>query len=149
VTRRRSQPRLRDVALMLTLAMLPACGLVAPRPQKTDFLQTAGGGFLYDRDKQQVQYAIVVAPRKPLPEGSILEATFEDPVGERPYVVSVVVKQGVMDYTLNSPPVHGTRAGATYHVQIKLYADAGKSQLLDSYAQGVRASVDQGTLGWP
>ena len=149
MTRQSSGRRLRDITLMLTLAMLPACSLVAPRPQKTDYLQTAGGGFVYDRDQQQVQYAIVVAPRKPLPEGSILEAIFEDPVGERPYVVSVVVKPGVRDYTLNSPPVHGTRAGATYHIQIKLYADAGKSQLLDSYDQGIRASVDQGRLGWP
>lgn len=139
----------RGLGILLMFTMLGACGLVAPRPQKSDYLQTAGGGFLYDREKQQVQYAIVVAPRKAIPIGAMLEATFEDPVGERPYVVSVVVKSDERDYTLNSPPVHGVRAGATYHIQIKLYADAAKSQVLDVYTQGVQAVLDQARLGWP
>jgi hypothetical protein len=139
----------RAVGGALALMLLAGCGLVAPRPQKSEYLQSVGGGFLFDREKQQVQYTMVVAPRRPLPAGSIIEATFEDPVGERPYVVSVVVKSDERDFTLTSPPVHGTRAGKTYQVQVKLYADAGRSQILDSYAQGVRAVLDQGRLGWP
>jgi hypothetical protein len=141
--------KLRRAGLILALAMLGACGLVAPRPQKSDYFQTAAGGFVYDREMQQVHYGIAVAPRKPLPPGSILEATFEDPVGERPYVVTIVITSDERDYTLNSPPIHGTRAGATYHIQIRLYSDAGKSELLDTYTQGVQAVLDQGRLGWP
>jgi len=140
---------LHGLGIVLMLAILGACGLVAPRPQKSDYLQTAGCGFLYDREKQQVQYAIVVAPRKTIPIGAMLEATFEDPVGEHPYVISVVIKSDQRDYPLNSPPVHGVRAGATYHIQIKLYADAAKSQVMDVYTQGVQAVLDQARLGWP
>jgi hypothetical protein len=136
-------------SLVLMLGVVVGCGFMTPRPQKSVYLETFGGGFLYDRDAKQVQMGVVVKPRRPLPAGSILEATFEDPVGEHPYVISIVVKSDETDFTLKSPPVHGTKAGAIYHIQIKLYSDPGKSQVLDSYTQTVQAIMDQSRLGWP
>jgi hypothetical protein len=138
-----------SIAPTLILAILAGCGLLTPVPQKGEYLQTGGGGFLYDRETQQVQYGIVVIPRKPIPAGSMLEATFEDPVGNHPFTISTTVKLDEKDFTLKSPPVHGTRAGTNYRIQIRLYSDTAKSLLLDAYTQDVRALMDQSQLGWP
>src|SRR5215207_8145426 len=121
--------------------VLSACKEEAPTP----FLKIVGGSFLFNYRYSKMTYGFVARQLKPLPEGSVLEASFDLPDTERKFVVTKLVKAGQLQYSFETEALRGVRKNTPYKVQLKLLeADTGKELAL--VEQVFKSDVDQETL---
>lgn len=108
-----------------------ACALLVPLfavgwltrhdPAETPYLQVMGGGFIFNYRVAEVYYGFTAAITRPLPTGSIVEASFEDPAGGSPHVVRERVGGAQMTrLSLRSPPVRGVEANHPYTVELRV-----------------------------
>lgn len=128
------------VAAAFVLA-LSACDESSDEP----YLEFAGGGFMFNYRIAEVFYGFVARPLREIPEGTILEAQFEDPSGGAPLVVTQVAKDYRQEFSFHSPPVKGVVAGRDYKVELRLLS-AGDREVLASYNTTFRSSADQSIL---
>ena len=70
--------RLMFVICCFLAVLVAACDDQAPGP----YLKFAGGGFMFNYRYSRMTYGFVARQLKPLPEGSVLEATFDLPQTE-------------------------------------------------------------------
>lgn len=98
-------------------------------PAGDPYLKILGGGFMFNYRQGEVFYGFTAQVVRPLASGSIIEATFEDPAGGAPLVVSERVSTMTDRYALRTPPVRGVEAKKPYHVAIRVY-DREKKTLL-------------------
>jgi hypothetical protein len=121
--------------------VLSACKEEAPTP----FLKIVGGSFLFNYRYSQMSYGFVARQLKPLPEGSVLEASFDLPDTERKFVVTKPVRAGQLQYSFETEALRGVRKNTPYKVQLRLLeADTGKELAL--VEQVFKSDVDQATL---
>jgi len=121
--------------------VLSACKEEAPTP----FLKIVGGSFIFNYRYSKMSYGFVVRQLKPLPEGSVLEASFDLPDTDRKFVVTKPVKAGQLQYSFETEALRGVRKNTPYKVQLKLLeADTGKELAL--VEQIFKSDVDQATL---
>jgi hypothetical protein len=125
-----------------------SCGVMPPQNVSSEYLKTEGGGFALFREQREVKYMITLVAKKPLPAGSILDAQFDNPTGGLPLNITHQVGAGQTKLVLTSPPVTGLKAGTRYQVHIKLYSDATRRDLVDSYTQDIQNFVNQAELRW-
>lgn len=90
-------------------------------PSNKPYLEILGGGFMFNYREGEVFYGFTANVTRPLASGSIVEASFEDPAGGPPLVVSERVSTMTDRYALRSPPVRNVQAGKPYRVAIKVY----------------------------
>lgn len=128
-----------------------ACALLAPLfavgwltredPAEKPWLQVLGGGFIFNYRVADVYYGFTAAVTRPLPTGSIVEASFEDPAGGPPLVVRQRIGGAEMTrLALRSPPLRGVEAGRDYHVAIRLL-DREDQHLLWSRDVAFRSNI--------
>lgn len=98
-------------------------------PANDPYLKILGGGFMFNYRQGEVFYGFTAQVVRPLASGSIIEATFENPAGGAPLVVSERVSTMTDRYALRTPPIRGVEAKKPYHVAIKVY-DREKKTLL-------------------
>ena len=113
---RRIHPSRLGLALLFSLAACTGSG---------DYLAVAGGGFIYNYRIAQATYGIALKPMRDLPEGGVIEATFENPAGGAPFVLR---KEGPFNPTriaLSTPPVQGIVEGRPYKVSVVLTDASG------------------------
>lgn len=121
--------------------VLSACKEEAPTP----FLKIVGGSFIFNYRYSKMSYGFVVRQLKPLPEGSVLEASFDLPDTDRKFVVTKPVKAGQLQYSFETEALRGVQKNTPYKVQLKLLeADTGKELAL--VEQIFKSDVDQATL---
>lgn len=121
--------------------VLPACKEEAPTP----FLKIVGGSFIFNYRYSKLSYGFVARQLKPLPEGSILEASFDLPDTDRKFVITKPARTGQLQYSFETEALRGVRKDTPYKVQLKLLeASTGKELAL--VEQVFRSDVDQGTL---
>jgi len=111
------------VAVALALcAMLFAVGWLTREDQgEKPFLQISGGGFIFNYRNAEAFYGFTAEVLRPVENGAILEATFEDPAGGNPYVVTDRLTAMTTIYSLRTPPLQGIAAHKPYNVSIKVY----------------------------
>jgi hypothetical protein len=121
--------------------ILSACKEAEPTP----FVKIVGGSFLFNYRYSKMTYGFVARQLKPLPEGSVLEASFDLPDTERKFVVTKPVKAGQLQYSFETEALRGVRKNTPYKVRLKLLeADTGKELAL--VEQVFKSHVDQATL---
>ena len=121
--------------------VLSACKEETPTP----FLKIVGGSFLFNYRYSTMSYGFVARQLKPLPEGSVLEASFDLPGTERKFVIAKPAKAGQLHYSFETEPLHGVKKDMPYKVQLKLLeANTGKE--LGLVEQVFKSDVDQDTL---
>ncbi|SEB61965.1 hypothetical protein SAMN05216452_2470 [Nitratireductor aquibiodomus] len=98
-------------------------------PSQEPYIKILGGGFMFNYREAEVFYGFTAQVVRPLASGSIIEATFDDPSGGAPLVVSERVSTMTERYALRTPPVRGVEARKPYHVSIRVY-DRQKTSLL-------------------
>lgn len=76
-------------------------------PADAPYLKILGGGFMFNYREAEIFYGFTAQVVRPLASGSIIEATFEDPAGGAPLVVSERVSTMTDRYALRTPPVRG------------------------------------------
>ena len=90
--------------------------VVASRP----YLQVLGGGFVFNYRVNDTYYGFTARIVRPVPVGTILEASFEDPAGGAPIVVRQRVGTGQVQYVLRTPELHNVQKDRSYNVEIRL-----------------------------
>ena len=120
---------------------LSACKEEAPTP----FLKIVGGSFLFNYRYSTMSYGFVARQLKPLPEGSVLEASFDLPDTDRKFVVTKPARAGQLQYSFETEALRGVKKDTPYKVQLKLLeANTGKE--LSVVEQVFKSDVDQATL---
>jgi hypothetical protein len=113
---------LRSALLGVFLLTLAGCN------SSGDYLAVAGGGFIFNYRIAEAKYGIALKPMREIPEGGIIEATFEDPAGGAPIVMR---KEGPFNPTrisFETPPLRSIAKGKPYKVVVSL-RDAGGEAL--------------------
>ena len=131
------------------IAAVVATLLAAPSgAAETDFAALAdiqGGGFIFNYNIAEVFYGVLLKPRRALPVGTEVEASFEDPAGGPPIVVTETFRGGPRPLSLRTPPVQGVRANRDYRVTIRL-REPGSGSLLGEASKTFRSDLDQSIL---
>lgn len=121
--------------------VLSACKEEAPTP----FLKIVGGSFMFNYRYSKMSYGFVARQLKPLPEGSVLEASFDLPGTDRKFVITKPAKAGQLQYSFETEALRGVKKDTPYKVQLKLLeANTGKE--LGLVEQVFKSDVDQDTL---
>lgn len=121
-------------------AALAACSNGSDRP----YLEIAGGSFVFNYRIAQLTYGIVLRQLRPVPEGSLLEASFDLPGGGK-HVDVKPTKAGSLQYSFESPPLKGARKGDVYTLKVRLLDKAGGAEIA-TIEKRYTVEVDQSTL---
>ncbi len=126
-------------AVLLGLGMLLAsCGEQPSKP----YLKIVGGGFIFNYRYATMNYGFVAKQLKPLPEGSILEASFDLPDSETNYLVKKPATPGKFQYSFESEPLHGVKKNTPYKVTLRLI-EAATGKELAMLEKSFTSDVDQ------
>lgn len=108
------------------------------------YLDFAGGGFIFNYRLATADYGFVARVLRTLPEGSIIEAEFENPDGGDAIVLRQTARSGRSNYVFRTPPLQGVRANHDYRVVLRLLDAEGTE--IASYRRSYRSSADQNVL---
>lgn len=133
---------LRNLYLVLAALLLSTCFTDDGDKPYVEFI---GGGFIFNYRLAQADYGFVAKPVRRIPDGTILEAVFENPGGGAPLVVRDIARWGRLQYVFRTPPVQGVKANHDYKVELRLL-DPRDSHLLASYTRSFHAELDQSIL---
>ncbi|TDH39351.1 hypothetical protein E2A64_00055 [Pseudohoeflea suaedae] len=129
------------IGMVLVAALAFAMGWATrDDPTKKPAIIIAGGGFIYNYRVAEVFYGFTAMVVRPVSNGSLLVAEFEDPGGGPPLVVEKRVTARTSRYGMRSPPVHGVVAHQPYHVSITLY-DRTRTEVLFSAEKSYAARM--------
>jgi len=104
--------------VLALITLLAACADDRP------YLEIGGGGFIFNYRNAQAHYGVILYPRKNPPAGAEIEATFDNPAGGEPIVLSRAARGGGrIDF--QTPPVTGVKKDTPYHVIVVLRAADG------------------------
>ena len=110
-----------------------------------DYLKIAGGGFVFNYRYSQAYYTFVAQPKLPLPEGSVLEASFDVPGSSMRYVTEQSAMAGKLNYKFQSEVLQGIVKDHPYKVTLRLL-DKTRMIELDRDEATYRSDVDQSDL---
>lgn len=128
------------------VAVLFAIGWITRQdPAEKPYLTILGGGFIANYRIADMHYGFIALVTRPLPTGSIIEATFEDPAGGPPIFVSQRVGTDTERYTFRTPPVKGVEAGKRYAVEIRIF-DRERERELWRHEMAYASQIDGGVM---
>lgn len=91
---------------------------------KGKYVEIERGGFLFDYQLAQVKAGFTAKTLKSLPQGGILEASFENPAGGEALIVKLPVS-GASEYDFLSPPITGVVKDKEYEVTLRVRNSRG------------------------
>lgn len=109
------------------------------------YLSFAGGGFVFNYRVGEIYYGFVAKIERRLPEGSVVEARFENPAGGPPLVVTQSTASGRIDYSFRSPSLTGVKANRPYKAEL-LVIEPKTRKVLARYETTYKSSIDQSAL---
>ena len=99
------------------LLVLAGC---AQQDPNAPYVEVAGGGFIFNYRIGEAHYGLVLQPRRPLPEGAVVEAVLENPAGGEPFRLTVAARAGEPRLVFDSPPVRGVVKDRPYRVTVRV-----------------------------
>ena len=123
---------------------LAASLLLAACKESGDYLEVAGGGFLFNYRLAEATYSVVLRPLRTIPEGSVIEATIEDPAGGEPIVIRKEAPFDAGRIPIDTPPVEGVVKDRPYAATIVLTDGAG--QTLQKIETTFESDLDQSVM---
>jgi hypothetical protein len=109
-----------------------------------DYLAIAGGGLTFNYRYSQATSVVVAKMLSPLPEGAVVEATFDLPGNQGQERVERPALVGKLSYKMESSPMKGIRRGEPLKVTL-LVRDA-KGLVIDRDETRYTSDVDQSDL---
>ena len=128
-------------ALALAGLLVSACDDQSSKP----YLKIAGGGFMFNYRYSVMNYGFVVKPLRPLPDGSILEASFDIPDSPKRFVLTLPAVAGKMQYAFETEALHDVKKDVPYKATLRLL-EAGTGKELAVMEKDFRSDVEQSTL---
>ncbi len=133
---------LRSLLLWAALgAILAGCADDTNKP----YLEFAGGGFIYNYRLATADYGFVVRRVRKIPQGTIIEAEFENPGGGSPLILRQTAQLTRLSYKFETPPVTGIKAGRDYQVEVRLI-NPDSNEVFARYSKSFHADIDQDIL---
>ena len=126
---------------MLIGVLATACDDQSSKP----YLKIVGGGFMFNYRYSIMNYGFVVKPLRPLPEGSMLEASFDMPDKPEKFVLKLPVVAGKMQYAFETGALHGVKKDVPYKAKLRLL-EAGTGKELALLERDFRSDVEQSSL---
>jgi hypothetical protein len=126
------------VLALLTIAFASACS------ESGDYLAVAGGGFVFNYRIAEATYGIALTPLRDIPDDAVIEATFDNPSGGEPIVLT---EQGPFNPTrisFQTSPLQGIVADHPYKVVVLLTDAAGAE--LQRLEKTFQSELDQSVL---
>lgn len=104
------------------LVLLALFLLLREDPGERPYLKILGASFIFNYRVADVYMGFTAVPQKPIPVGSTLVATFQDPSGPEPFVVSRQIGLPDRRISMRSPSMRGVEADTPYRIALKLLA---------------------------
>ncbi len=89
-------------------------------PAEAPHMSVLGASFIFNYRVADVYMGFTAVPLRPVPVGSILEATFTDPANGEPLVVRERIGGPDRRIAMRSPSVRGVEADTPYPVTLRL-----------------------------
>lgn len=109
---------MRRVFPLLLLLAVTAC------VDKSQYLEIAGGGFIFNYRNGTATYGVILLPHRDPPPGSTIEVRFDNPSGGEPIRLSRAARGGGR-IEFETPPLSGVKKGVPYRVTVVLRAAGG------------------------
>lgn len=107
-------------ALALCALLFSLFFILRGDPPEKPYLKILGASFIFNYRVSDVYMGFAAAPQKPIPIGSILTVSFEDPAGGDPFIVTQQIGLPDRRISLRSPSMRGVRAHVPYNVHLQL-----------------------------
>jgi hypothetical protein len=117
--------------------------LLAACVDQSQYLELAGGGFVFNYRNAEATYGIILVPRRDPPPGAIIEVTFENPAGGEPIVLARPARGGGR-IEFETPALAGVVRDRPYHVAVLLKAADGAA--LQRLEKDFVSQLDQSVL---
>ncbi len=124
---------------------LAAIVALAACSQKGPYLDISGGGFIFNYRLAEAYAGFIAAPLRTLPEHARIEATFENPSGGPPIVLSKDVTPNRREYSFTTDALKGIKANIDYDVTVRLIGADGK--VIETIDKKLHSDLDQSVLG--
>jgi hypothetical protein len=126
----------------LFVLLLAGCG--EDEGPRVEFV---GGGFVLNYRQAEMTYGFVARIKGEAPEGSVLEAVFEDPAGGPPIVIRQDVLPTRRSYKFETRSVKGVRKDHDYQVELRLLASGETAEaVIAESSRSYRSQVDAEVL---
>lgn len=103
----------------LVLAVASLLLLAGCSETKGKYVEVERGGFLFDYQLAEVKAGFIAKTLRPPPQGATLEASFQDPTGGEPLIVTQPAT-GADEYNFVSPPIKGLVKDKDYEVILRV-----------------------------
>ena len=117
-----------------------------PKAAKSEHLETVGGGFLAERQKDggfTCRYGLSIRRTEAHSGTLYLRTQFENPQDRtKPFVVDSQVAPGRREFQLQSPTMRGVRARRNYKVEILVYDSGVRDRQIGKLVQHVQSPID-------
>lgn len=132
--------------LVLVLVLLPLALLLSACQRETgpDPLKLTGKMFVFNYRLAYATYLVTLEKTQPLPEGSVVRASFENPAGGAPLTLERKLFASLPRVVLESPDVTCVKKNHPYKVSIRVLGPGGEQ--LQSLETEVTSSLDQDIL---
>lgn len=134
--------------LFIGCAALETGGFLPPSPTQSEYLYTTGAGFSFIAgNPDSIQYIISLNVMKSRERDLFIEARFEDPSSPKnPIIITYTLQPEELSFMLKSSPVYGLRSYEGYVIDIFIYEDSTKTNLLGKHRQVVQSIIDQNRI---
>ncbi len=133
-------------AAIATVVILLAIGWATREdPALKPYLRVVGGGFLFNYRVADVTYGFTTIVIRPLPVGSTIEASFQDPAGGSDHVLRKRVGTETVRYAFQSPPVRGVVADTPYQVNLRVLDREG-TEVLWVHSFEIRSQISDDVM---
>lgn len=132
-------------ATALAMALLASATVSACRQsEEGDYFRVSGRLFEFNYRLARATYVVTLNPLRPMEEGQVAVATFENPAGGAPFVVNQPIWPKLKHVTLTSPPLTCVVKDRPYAVSIRIEGAGGK--LLQTLQTTLMSTQDQSVL---
>ena len=135
---------MRHALEVLAFLALLAAGC-SPDDPNAPYLEVAGGGFIFNYRIGEAHYGLVLAQKRALPDGAIIEAILENPDGGEPYRLRQVLRGPSRRIVFDSPPVRGVVKDRPYKVTVRVLDEEGAAEL-QRIETSLTSNLDQTVL---
>jgi hypothetical protein len=135
-----------EKSMLLGMLAVSALALGACRESggNEDYFALSGKFFEFNYRIAQATYVVTLKPLKPMVEGQVAVATFQNPAGGDPIVIQEKIWPKLTHVTLDSPPLTCVVKNKPYDVSIQIKDEKGV--ILQTLKTTITSSQDESIL---